>query len=165
MLTRPKDNNKRRVILNLSHLPGNSINEEVNRFEFDNRPFTLRLPVIDDITEAIHDKQDPVLFKIDIARAFRNLRADPVEALKFGIRWQDQYFLDGGIAFGWVHGTSVFQMVKDTIAHIMRKHNMGPYPSKFENSLPLGFSRKGSRTMRAKNFHDFSWLAESLGLH
>ena len=121
MLTRPKDNNKRRVILNLSHPPGNSVNDEANRFEFDKRPFTLRLPVIDDITEAICDKQDPVFFKIDIARAFRNLRADPVDALKFGIRWQDQYFLDGGIAFGWVHGTSVFQMIADAIAHIMRK--------------------------------------------
>ena len=41
--------------------------------------------------------------------------------LKFGIKWQDQYFLDGGIAFGWVHGTSAFQMVMDVIAHIMRK--------------------------------------------
>ena len=56
MLTRPKDNNKRRVILNLSHPSGNSVNDEVNRFEFDNRAFTLRLPAIDDITEAICDK-------------------------------------------------------------------------------------------------------------
>ena len=43
--------------------------------------FTLRLPVINDIMEAICVKQDPVLFKIDIARAFRNLRADCVENL------------------------------------------------------------------------------------
>ena len=67
---------------------GNSVNDEVNRFEFDSRPFTLRLPVIDDITEAICGShlQDPVLFKNDIARVFKNLRAYPVDALKFGIK-------------------------------------------------------------------------------
>ena len=67
---------------------GNSVNDEVNRFEFDSRPFTLRLPVIDDITEAICGShlQDPVLFKNDIARVYKNLRAYPVDALKFGIK-------------------------------------------------------------------------------
>ena len=128
MLTRPKDGNKRRVILNLSYPQNYSLNDEVDRLKFDNRTFTLKLPVIDDITQAICSKHDPVLFKVDIARAFRNLRADPVDALKFGIKWQDKYFLDGGIAFGWVHGTSAFQMAADAIAHIMKKRGCQLFP-------------------------------------
>ena len=43
--------------------------------------------MIDDILEAICVKQNAVLFKIDITRAFRNLRTDPVDAPKFGIKW------------------------------------------------------------------------------
>ena len=46
--------------------------------------------------------------KIDVARAFRNSRVDPADALKFGIKWDNEYFLDSVIAFGWVHGRSAF---------------------------------------------------------
>ena len=56
-----------------------------------------------------------------IAYAFINLRAYPVYALKFGIKWQEKYFLGGGIAFGRVHGMSTFQIAVDAIARIMRK--------------------------------------------
>ena len=59
--------------------------------------------------------------KIDVARAFRNLRVDPSDALKFGIKWDNKYFLDKGIVFGWVHGTSVFQMVSNAVTYIMSK--------------------------------------------
>ena len=42
LLTRPKDVVKRRVIVNLSHPYGSSVNEFVDRFRFDHRPFTLK---------------------------------------------------------------------------------------------------------------------------
>ena len=41
LLTRPKDAVKRRVILNLSHPNGGSVNEFVDSARFDHRPFTL----------------------------------------------------------------------------------------------------------------------------
>ena len=64
MLTRPKENNKRRVILNLSPPPGHSLNDKVDRLKFDNWNFTFE-------RDAICNKQDPVLFKVDIAHAFK----------------------------------------------------------------------------------------------
>ena len=82
ILTRPKDGNKRRVIVNLSYPPGQSLNDQVTRDMFDNRPFTLKFPKIEDIVDQILITEDPMLFKIDVARAFRNLRADPVDAVK-----------------------------------------------------------------------------------
>ena len=67
--------------------------------------------------------------KNDVARAFRNLRVDPADALKFGIKWDNKYFLDLGIAFGWVHGTAAFQMVSDAVTYVMakRQHKMLAY--------------------------------------
>ena len=124
MLTRPKDNNKRGVILNLCHPLGHSINDEVDRLRFDNRYFTLILPVIVDILEDICVKQDPVLFKIDIAHTF-----------KFGMKWQGKYFLDGGIAFRWVHVMSVLQVVMDPIAHIMKKRSCVPMARAFDGYI------------------------------
>ena len=39
-----------------------------------------------------------VIFKVNMAHAFRNLRADPVDSLKLGIYWRGAYYEDIGIA-------------------------------------------------------------------
>ena len=108
LLTRPKDVVKRRVIVNLSHPNGGSVNEFVDKFRFDHRPFTLKLISIDDIVKEILDLHDPMLFKIDVARAFQNLRVDPVDVMKLGMSWGGQYYLSSAVVFGWKHGTASF---------------------------------------------------------
>ena len=77
---------------------------------------------MDNIVDAIKNvKGRATLAKIDISRAFRNLRVDPSDAFKFGIKWKDKYYLDRAVAFGWVHGTAAFQMTSDAVIHIMAK--------------------------------------------
>ena len=71
---------------------------------------------MDDIVQEILAPDRPLIFKIDVSRAFRNLRVDPVDVLKLGITWDGSYYLDSAIAFGWTHWTSV---VAGAIAHIM----------------------------------------------
>ena len=46
---------------------------------------------------------------------------DPADAVKFGIKWQEKYFLDRAVVFGWVHRTSAFQMLSDAVTYIMAK--------------------------------------------
>ena len=89
LLSRPKDNHKRRIILNLSHPHGNSVNDSVPRDRFDGKHFTLRFPSVDTIVGKSCDLRDCdlVLYKIDVARAFRNIRVDAVDAVKLGIHW------------------------------------------------------------------------------
>ena len=125
LLTRPKDTDKRRVILNLSHPHGHSVNDHVNKDNYDSTPFILKFPTIDDIVRDISNAvDDTVLFKVDVARAFRNLRVDPADALKLGIRWKDAFYVDLAIAFGWTHGSGSFQILSDAIAHIMARHGV-----------------------------------------
>ena len=69
--------------------------------------------------ERILQVKDPLIFKIDVARAFRNLRVDPVDALKFGLSWHDALYIDTGVAFGWTHGSAAFQMMADATSHVM----------------------------------------------
>ena len=86
LLTHPKDKDKHCVILNLSHPYGCSVNDNVTKDSFDGRKFSLKFPTIDDIINHITSiVGDPVIYKIDVARAFRNIRVDPVDAIKFGI--------------------------------------------------------------------------------
>ena len=78
LLTRPKDLDERRVILNLSYPQMNSVNDKVTRNLFDGQQFLLKFPTVDHIIDQIKATEGRVLLaKIDIARAFRNLCVDP----------------------------------------------------------------------------------------
>ena len=118
LLTRPKDRDKRRIILNLSHPQGFSLNDIVDKTRFNNRHFFLKLLSVDDIIQIL-PCDNPLILKIDVSRAFRNLRVDSVDVLKLGITWKGSHYLDSEIALGWTHGTSACQMVADAIAHAM----------------------------------------------
>ena len=121
LLTRPKDVNKRRVILNLSHIKDNSLNSHVGADNYDSSPFILKFPTVDDIADKIvRSTEDTVLFKVDIECAFRNLRVNPAHSLKCGISWRGAFYIDVGIVFRWMHGSASFQIYL-TQYHISRK--------------------------------------------
>ena len=108
--------------MNLSYPAGQSVNDHVDKNEFDHTPFILKFPTIDSIARGICEAgDDVVLFKVDVARAFRNLRVDPVNALKFGIKWADAFYVDLAVAFGWTHGSGAFQILSDSSRFIMAK--------------------------------------------
>ena len=159
LLTRPKDKNKRRVILNLSYPYHCSVNSHVDKNNFDDSPFVLKFPTVDHIARDILEcTQDPVLFKVDVARAFRNLHVDPADSLELGIKWKDAFFIDVGIAFGWTHGSAAFQLLSDAIAFIMRKEgvNLRCYIDDYIAVAP--------RSKAGHIFHRLCSLLHELGL-
>ena len=87
-------------MLNLSHPKGQYLNDYVNKCNFDIGDFTLKLPSVDDILERSLQVEDPLMFIIDIARAFRNLRVDPLDALKFDLSECDVFYVNTDIVFG-----------------------------------------------------------------
>ena len=120
ILTRLKDKGKRRVILDLSYPKGFALNEQVDGSRFDGDLFCLKFPSIDDIVKEIcSHKDDVVISKIDVARAFCNLRVDPADAIKLCILWKNDVYIDAVVAFGWVHGSAAFQRVSDAVTFIM----------------------------------------------
>ena len=122
LMTRPKGNGSRRVILDLSYPRSHSVNSHVDKSKFDKGEFVLKFPNIDHITGDIVNCTDKcVLFKIDVARAFRNLRVDPADSLKLGICWKGQFYADLVVAFGWTHGSGAFQLLSNAIAYIVAK--------------------------------------------
>ena len=124
-LTRPKDKDKRRVILDLSYPKGQSMNDQVDRTLFDGLAFTLKFPSVDDILKQIVTHGDDVtLAKIDVARAFRNLHVDPADALKLGKAWGSDAYIDAAVVFGWVHGSASFQRVSDAVTFILAKRGI-----------------------------------------
>ena len=121
LLTRPKDLDKSRVILDLSYRQGLSLNDQVDKLAFDNSKFLLKFPSIDNIVQEMCSHGDITIAKIDVARPFRNLRVDPADTIKLAIQWQGDVFIDVSVVFGWVHGSASFQRVSDTVTYIMSK--------------------------------------------
>ena len=159
MLTRPKGPDKRRVILNLSYPYECSVNSQVDKNRFDGSPFILKFPTVDDIArDIVKCTQDPVLFKVDVERAFRNLHVDPADSLKLDIKWQDAFFIDVGVAFGWTHGSAWFQILSNAVAHIMSKEgvNLRCYIDDYIAVVP--------RSMADSIFQRLCLLLNELGL-
>ena len=99
-----------------------------------------------------------MLAKIDIARAFRNLHLDPADAFKFGIKWQNKYYLDVSAAFGWVHGSAAFQLTSDAISDAMR--HQGHYVFAYIDDYIL----VSTDELAHSHFEDLSDLIADLGL-
>ena len=120
LMTRPKGSG-RRIILDLTY--GDfSLNKATDKNCFDGDPFTLKLPSLDQLLPDLERwGADARLFKLDISRAFRNVRVDPGDAIHLGIKWEDNYYIDKNLAFGAVHGTAIFERISNLIRYILAK--------------------------------------------
>ena len=120
LMTRPKGSG-RRVILDLS-FGDHSVNKATERTQYDHTPFHLKLPSLDTLVDTLNILGDNArLFKVDISRAFRNVRIDPADAIHLGIKWENKYYIDQSLAFGAVHGTAIFETITDFVRFLMAK--------------------------------------------
>ena len=88
LLSRPKPGDTRRVIVNLSAPYGASVNDAIVNEVYDGVDFKLKYPSVEDIVTAIeHFGSDVLLSKIDVSRAFHNLRTDPGDFDLLGLSW------------------------------------------------------------------------------
>ena len=107
MLTREKPNSvNRRVIVDMSWPLQQSVNYNVCKDTYLGTPFQLRYPSIDDITDhIIHLKGQCVLYKVDLQRAFRQLKLDLRDIKYTGLGWKGKFYVDTSIPFGYRHGS------------------------------------------------------------
>ena len=73
----------------------------------------MTLPNFDSLLLDIISKKKPKIFKIDIAKAFRNVCIDPGDAVKLTMQHEGECYEDRSLAFGTVHGTAIFQRIMD----------------------------------------------------
>ena len=99
--TRPKRECKdRRVILDCSWPIGASLNDGIDKDVYLGKPFKLKYPTIDMLSRRIYQlsrenpKEDILLFKEDLDRAFRQLRGDPISVPLMGSHWRGGYYFD-----------------------------------------------------------------------
>ena len=124
-MTRPKkDSNLRRVILDLSFPLRNSINSEIEKRVFEGGPYKLRLPTPLVLDGHIAKKgEDCLLFKIDLARAYRQLPSDPCDWPLLGLSWEDHLYFDKSIPLGVRHGAMACQRTTEALCFMETEDN------------------------------------------
>jgi hypothetical protein len=126
LMSRPKYGDKRRVILDLSwpKNPGASVNASVPENRYLNTEFALKLPTVDSICDIINTFNEPImLYKIDLAWAFRQIPIDPLDVAYLGISWGEEY-IDTALPFGFRHGRTICQRITDAVRFILSKCNI-----------------------------------------
>ena len=92
------------------------MNDFVSPDSYMGAPFKLKFPSIDVITDHIQMlKGKCLLYKIDLQRAFRHLKLDPVDINKTRMQFEGQYYVDTSVLFGFRHGSVCMQRVTDSI--------------------------------------------------
>ena len=85
--------------------------------------FNLVLPTVDHITDRLKVLgKGAHIYKIDISRAFRHIKVDPLDYNLLGLQWRHVY-VDSCIPFGSRHGCQIFQRVSDAVRFII--HHAG----------------------------------------
>ena len=123
MVRDKQDSDSKRTIMDLSWPEGHSVNFGVSKDRYLGTEFILKYPSIDTITSSLK-KLGPaaMIYKIDISRAFRQIKVDPGDIDLLGFKVNNQYFLDLSVAFGYRNGSQIFQRCTDAIRYIMSQH-------------------------------------------
>ena len=114
--------------MNLSYPEGSSINDCIQDDIYDEVAFKLKYPTVDDIVQQVVDlDQDVVLSKIDISRAFCNLRLDPIDYDVMGLSWKNKSFIDVSIPMEAKTSSALCQRTTDVLRHIMTSKGVQLY--------------------------------------
>ena len=140
LMTRPKkDSPDRRVILDLSWPLHASVNGGTPLEVYMDEPYKLLLPTVDDFAQilAVYG-QGSYMWTLDLRRAYRQIRIDPLDWPLICVSWQDKYYVNISVAFGVRHGAAFTQRLSQAVCDILGEENivMLPYIDDYIGSQP-----------------------------
>ena len=115
LIVRDKQNSSnKRTIMDLSWPHGASVNDGVHKDSYLQTSYELHYPSIDLITNSLR-KLGPSakIYKVDISRAFRQIKVDPADIDLLGITFDQQYYIDRSMASNGFH--TFFNYIDDLI--------------------------------------------------
>ena len=161
LMVRDKQNSStKRTIMDLSWPHGASVNDGVLKDSYLQTTYDLRYPSIDLITDCLR-KLGPSaqIYKVDISRAFRQIKVDPADIDLLGIKFNQKYYIDRSIPFGFRHGSQIFQRCTDAIRHIMASHGFHTFFNYIDDLIYIGLPSEIQNS-----FQFLTTLLQQLGL-
>lgn len=161
IMTHPKrDSTERRIILDLSFPVGHGVNEGISTNDHLGSDITYSLPNINDLTHIIKTNgKGALLSKADLTRAYRELRADPLDAPLLGMKVDGQIYIDRCPPFGCRSSAAFCQRVANALLYMMAQlgHKIIAYLDDFAACCP-------TKKMAFDSYEAFIDLTAKLGL-
>lgn len=161
LMTRPKrDTDSRRVIVDLSFPQGSAVNDGINIKSIYGRDTSYTLPTIGDLTEKVKQIGPSAwIWKADLARAYRQLRVDPLDAPLLGLAFNNNIYLDLCPSFGCRSSSGACQRTSMAVCYLMAKK--GWFILAFLDDFA---GVQSSKAEASQAYDDFLSLTTQLGL-
>lgn len=123
LMTRPKSHSSsRRVILDLSYPEPHGVNAGIikNCLEGHLTPYTL--PSAEDLcTKLAIIGKSAYIWKLDLARAYHQFRADPGDLPLLGLRFKGKYYIETSLSFGSRLSGAACQRASNAVIYLLAK--------------------------------------------
>lgn len=161
IMTREKrDSDQRRVILDLSYPRGSAVNDGIATNNHFGQDISYTLPTITDFaTRLTSQGVGAFMWKMDLRRAYCQLRADPLDAPLLGMRVGPDRYIDLCPPFGCRSSAAICQKMANALVYIMR--NKGYHLLAYLDDFGACYA---SEKQAFDSYTAFADLAKKLGL-
>ena len=119
LMTVPKEENRRRVIVDFSFPVGRSINEGIPKATYLDHKVEFSLPSVQSMVSRINVLgKGCLLYKRDLKHAFRQFSIDPGDYKFTGMSWDNNIYFDTRLAMGLRSSAYCCQSVTEVVAKI-----------------------------------------------
>ena len=119
LMTVPKDEFKRRVVMDFSFPPGRAINDGISKSTYLEVAVSFSLPSVQSMVDRVNFLgYGCLMYKRDLSGAFRQFNIDPGDYRYAGLSWDGKVFLDTRLAMGLRSAAYCCQSVTQIIAKI-----------------------------------------------
>ena len=122
LMTVPKEETKRRVIVDFSFPSGSSVNDGIPHSTYLDRAVDFCLPSVQSMVSRVNELGwGCLLYKRDLKGAFRQFSSDPGDYIFTGLLWDGKVFIDTRLAMGLRSSAYCCQSVTEMVAGIAGK--------------------------------------------
>ena len=123
LMSVPKEETKRRVIVDFSFPPGSSVNDGISSSTYLDKAILFSLPSVQSMVSRINELGTGcLLYKRDLKGAFRQFSIDPGDYRLAGLHWLGMSYVDTRLAMGLRNAAYCCQAVTEMVAKIAGKH-------------------------------------------
>ena len=158
LMSVPKEEVKRRVIIDFSFPAGRSINDGIPKSTYLEHKVEFSLPSVQSMVSRINFLgKGCLLYKRDLKHAFRQFSIDPGDYRFTGMSWKNEIFFDTRLAMGLRSSAYCCQSVTELVAKVAgEKAHVLVYLDDFGGAELPGKAYE--------SFHHLGWLLEHFGL-
>ena len=149
--------NKWRLIVDLSHPTGHSVNDYIPK-----ALCSLSYITVDHaIYSIVQSGPNTLLAKVDIKSAFRLIPVHPADRHLLAMRWRDKIYIDGCLPFGLCSAPKLFNILADLLCWIANQRGVSCILHYLDNFLIIG---PPDSPACKQNLNTFIQLCDSLGI-